>query len=56
MHTDLPDDLVKDFAGRMDAMYDEYARRLSEFKPPTDAQSLSGYLFSKHADYIAFTH
>jgi hypothetical protein len=56
MHTDLPDELVKDFAGRMDVMYDEYARRLSEFKPPADAQSLPVYLFAKHADYIAFTH
>ncbi len=56
MHTDLPEDLVRDFAGRMDAMYDEYARRLSDFKPPTDAQSLPVYLFRSHDDYVAFTH
>src|SRR5690242_7487363 len=56
MHTDLSDELVRDFAERMDAMYEEYARRLSEFKPPADAQSLPVYLFNKQADYIAFTH
>jgi hypothetical protein len=55
MHTDLPDDFANDLAVRMDAMYEEYSKRLSDFAQPTDAQRLQVYLFDKHADYIAFT-
>lgn len=55
MHTDLPDGIARDFAERLDAMYDEYARRLSDFPPPKSVKNLPVYLFQKQEDYVAFT-
>lgn len=55
IHTDLEPGLVVDLSNRMDTMYEEYARRLSEFKPPADAARLPVFLFSKKADYDALT-
>jgi hypothetical protein len=55
IHTDLDADLARDLAGRMDAMYDEYTRRLSAFKPATDLPPLEVHLFRTQADYLKFT-
>src|SRR5437870_2875475 len=35
VHTDVDPDLAQDLCHRMDSMYEEYARRLVEFSPPT---------------------
>lgn len=55
IRTDLDAPLAEDFAGRMDAMYDEYARRLAGFAAPDDARKLQAYLFATRADYVRFT-
>lgn len=55
IHTDLDAELTRDLAGRMDAMYDEYTRRLSAFKPPADVPPLEVHLFRTQADYLKFT-
>jgi hypothetical protein len=53
LHTDLDPGLVVDLTKRMDSMYEEYSRRLSEFHPPADAPALPVYLFNRQADYMA---
>ncbi len=55
LHTDLDDELVKDLSKRMDVMYEEYEKRLSDFRPPKNAETLPVYLFAYHADYMSFT-
>ena len=55
IHTDLDDELVDDLGRRMDAMYEEYVRRLSEFQPPREQAALPVYLFQHRADYMAVT-
>jgi hypothetical protein len=56
IHTDLETAFADDLAKRMDAMYDEYARRLAVFNPPADAPRLEVYLFTRQRDYLTFTH
>lgn len=55
IHTDLDAELSVDLGRRMDAMYDEYARRLAAFQPAGDVPRLEVYLFAKQKDYLAFT-
>src|SRR5687768_13152126 len=55
LHTDLDPDFAADLATRMDAMYDEYARRLSAFQPGNDVPRLEVYLFRTQAEYLRFT-
>src|SRR4051794_14487465 len=55
IHSDLDDALVLDLGRRMDAMYDEYSRRMSDFELRPDAKPLDVYLFNKKADYADFT-
>jgi len=55
IHTDLDAELSADLARRMDAMYEEYARRLAAFKPAGDVPRLEVYLFARQKDYLAFT-
>jgi hypothetical protein len=55
IHADLDADLIQDVATRMDAMYDEYSRRLSAFRPENDVPRLEVYLFRTQADYLRFT-
>src|SRR5688500_16196698 len=55
IHTDLEKALAEDLAKRMDAMYDEYARRLSNFKAPPESKKFDVYLFAKRADYLKLT-
>jgi hypothetical protein len=56
IRTDLEPALVSDLSTRMDTMYDEYCRRLSDFSPPNNAPPLPVFLFSREADYEALTH
>jgi hypothetical protein len=53
IHTDLDASLADDLARRMDAMYDEYGRRLVEFLPREQTR-FDVYLFKRQADYTAF--
>jgi len=53
---DLSNELARDCAMRLDAMYEEYARRMSDFGVPNEAKVLPVYLFQKKEDYVAFTH
>ena len=54
-HSNIAQDLSDDVAGRMDAMYDEYAGLLKDFDAPKDAGPLSVYLFATQQEYLEFT-
>src|SRR6266567_889582 len=55
LHSDLDDALLYDLGTRMDAMYAEYSRRLSDFDLKEDRKPLDAYLFAKKGDYTTFT-
>src|SRR6266536_995878 len=55
LHSDLDDALLYDLGTRMDAMYAEYSRRLSDFDLREDRKPLDAYLFAKKSDYTALT-
>jgi hypothetical protein len=56
IRTDLDAEFARDLSRRMDAMYDEYARRLAAFQPDAaDLPRLEVYLFRAQRDYLAFT-
>jgi hypothetical protein len=55
IHTDLDPELSRDLARRLDAMYDEYQRRLSNFSTEKSAPALEVYLFRRQQDYLRFT-
>jgi hypothetical protein len=55
IHSDLDDALLYDLGKRMDAMYDEYSRRMSDFDLRADRRPLDVYLFNRKADYASFT-
>jgi hypothetical protein len=55
IHTDLDDVLVFDLGTRMDAMYAEYSRRLSDFDLRDERRPVDVYLFNRKSDYTAFT-
>src|SRR4051812_23891318 len=57
IHTDLDAKLAEDLARRMDLMYDEYARRLVQFSPPSGdgAKAFQVNLYAKRADYMTLT-
>jgi hypothetical protein len=50
IHTDLDEPLARDYARRLDAMHNEYARRLSDFDSPPN-QKFEVHLFRKKSDY-----
>lgn len=52
IHTDVSEDAGREVRLRLDRMFDEYARRTSDFAKPTTAR-LPFYLFTKEADYLA---
>ena len=55
IHTDIDRGLAEDLAKRLDAMYDEYARRLADFDRPEERKEiLQVYLFRRHEDYQKF--
>src|SRR5437899_2318976 len=47
LHSDLEDALLYDLGTRMDAMYAEYSRRMSDFELREDRKPLDAYLFNK---------
>jgi len=55
VHTDLDHRLAEEMAKRLDAMYDEYARRLEQFTMPNPDQKFEVYLFAKRDDYMKLT-
>jgi len=55
IHTDIEQKFAEDLAQRLDAMYDEYARRLAEFSPSDTEQPFEVYLFRRQSDYNTFT-
>ena len=55
IHTDLERTLAEDLAKRMDAMFEDYTRRLSDFNPDRRAK-FEVYLFAKRVDYMKFTN
>ena len=54
IHTDLDRALAEDMAVRMEAMYDQYTRRLVDFAPRGDVR-FEVYLFAHRQDYAQFT-
>src|SRR5438094_803355 len=55
IHTDVDDALARDLCRRMDTMYEEYAKRLVEFSPPSGGPKFEVYIFAKRDDYMNFT-
>ncbi|MCW2957085.1 MAG: hypothetical protein JWO69_1954, partial [Thermoleophilia bacterium] len=55
IYTDLDAELTRDLTRRMDAMYEEYARRLAAFQTKEDVPRLEVYLFTTQKSYLAFT-
>ncbi|HYE19111.1 MAG TPA: DUF1570 domain-containing protein [Tepidisphaeraceae bacterium] len=55
VHSDLDDALVYDLGTRLDAMYAEYSRRLSDFNPKADRKPLDVYIFKTREAYLQFT-
>ena len=51
--TDLDETSARDYASRLDAMYDEYARRLSDFGQKQQTK-FDVYLFKKRSSYCRF--
>lgn len=54
VNTDIEPGLAQDLARRLDAMHEEYARRLMQFEPATDVDMVDAYLFDKQDDYLRF--
>jgi hypothetical protein len=54
IHTDLERSLAEDLGRRMDAMFDDYCRRLADFSPDSRTK-FEVYLFQKRQDYLTFT-
>src|SRR5438445_13749200 len=55
IHSDLDNELIYDLGMRMDAMYAEYSRRMSDFDLREDRKPLDVYLFGGKGDYLRFT-
>jgi hypothetical protein len=55
IHSDLDRELTDDLARRMEAMYDQYARRFAAFVSDARAEPFEVYLFEKRDDYARFT-
>src|SRR3954449_430921 len=55
IHTDLERSLAEDLAKRMDAMFEDYSRRLADFNPDRRTK-FEVYLFAKRVDYMKFTN
>ncbi len=54
INSDLDPAAVKDYAKRLDALYDEYSRRLADFESSID-KKFEVQLFRKRNDYLKFT-
>jgi hypothetical protein len=56
IHTDLDEKFAEELGRRMDAMYDDYRRRLQDFTPADDSTAkFEVYLFKQRKDYLRFT-
>lgn len=55
LHTDVPADLAKDLALRLDAMFEEYSRRLVAFTPGKMDESFHVYVFRDRKQYARLT-
>jgi hypothetical protein len=55
VHTDLEQSLAEEMAQRLNAMYDEYARRLAQFTAANSDEKFEVYLFAKRDDYMRLT-
>ncbi|MGB7156909.1 MAG: DUF1570 domain-containing protein [Tepidisphaeraceae bacterium] len=55
VHTDIEQSLAEEMGRRLDAMYDEYARRLDQFRISNPDQKFEVYLFAKRDDYMRLT-
>jgi hypothetical protein len=56
LHTDVDSKLAADLAQRLDGMYDEYSRRLSDFLSDNDDETrFNVYVFNRQIDYMKFT-
>lgn len=54
LHTDIDSSLTDDLARRMDAMYDEYSRRLIRFDDAGTHAMADVYLYNDRDDYVRF--
>jgi hypothetical protein len=54
IHTDLERAFAEDLGKRMDAMFEDYSRRLADFNPDRRTK-FEVYLFAKRQDYLDFT-
>jgi hypothetical protein len=55
VHTDLEQSLAEELAKRLDAMHDEYARRLVDFTVPHPDAKFEVYLFARRDDFMRLT-
>ncbi|MEO6436646.1 MAG: DUF1570 domain-containing protein [Tepidisphaeraceae bacterium] len=54
IHSDLERAFAEDLGKRMDAMFEDYSRRLADFNPDRRTK-FEVYLFAKRQDYLDFT-
>src|SRR5688500_4004363 len=54
IHTDLERNFAEDLGKRMDAMFEDYSRRLADFNPNRNAK-FEVYIFARRNDYLNFT-
>src|SRR5690606_21917268 len=52
--TDVDRELAQDIAQHMDAVYDEYARRMSGFRPRTNDKYFPLYVWENYETYLEF--
>src|SRR5947207_10582328 len=55
IRTDLDPQLAEEIARRMDAMFEDYSRRLDDFSPGADHETLLVSLFAQRLDYCKYT-
>ena len=55
IHTDLETSFAEELARRLDAMYDDYSRRLAGFGAIDSNEKFEVYLFANRADYMRLT-
>jgi hypothetical protein len=56
IQTDVDAFFAEDLCHRMDAMYDEYSRRLVDFNPQAGNRLFDVYIFLHHGQYLNFTN
>ena len=56
IQTDVDPFLADDLGHRMDAMFDEYSRRLVDFSPQEGNRLFDVYIFEHHGQYLNYTN